>query len=1081
MRRLRLYTGNRLEQLARRIADVLVEPLSSPLEKEIIVVQSKGMEHWLSIQLALKHGICANCAFPFPNRILNELFDRVLPEEKGSGIYETDAMAWKIMDALPEFVTRPGFETLAAYLQDDSKGVKLFQLSSHLAEIFSNYIIYRPDMLLAWQEGRHVMPDHLAGLEYWQSLVWRAVCAGEEQAHLAARRDRFLKALNPSTATHLPERISLFGISYLPPFHLEVFHALSCFIPVHVFVLNPCRQYWGDIRSQSEIGMISEKSGHRPSELHLEEGNSILAAMGGVGRELFENLQSFELQETELFEDISGDTLLECIQADILDLKNPQPGRPRTVNTRDDSVQIHSCHSPMREVEVLRDNLLALLDEDPDLKPQDIVVMSPDIEIYAPYIHAVFDIPRNSPAFIPFTVSDRSLKAESSLAQPLIGILELNAGRFEATKVIALLESEQVRKKFGLHENDLELILRWVQESGIRWGYDEDWKRESGMPDAYENTWRFGLDRLLLGYAMPSEGTRWFGSILPYDDMEGDSSRVLGSFLTFLTTLFSRVMSFREKKTLKLWSETLTALLDEFFEADELLAPRMQSVRAALQRLGDIQEITATGVGIGCEVIKAYVKNALEDAHEGRAYLSGGVTFCTMLAMRSIPFQVVCMIGMNHADFPRQQRAKGFNLICRRPRRGDCSVRNKDLYLFLEAILSARKTLYISYVGQSIEDNSPIPPAVPVSILLDYLESGFLLSDGRPVPDGIVRKHCLQAFSPRYFSGGTGLFSFSRENAEAARSLAEKDVSERVFIPGRISEPGDEWRTVDVGLLCRFYRNPCRFFLTRRLSMGISETSSFLDDCEPVELSDLELYRLRNEHVTRILEGADHELSYRIMKMSGRLPHGAPGEILFSRIRHESESFVRAVKKRIADTMPMNTMVDLPLGPFTITGSLITYGPAGIVLFRPARTRASDLFTAWIHHLILCSLPGSPDVRSCYISRDEAVEFRRVENSPEILITLLERYWDGMSRPLRFFPETSLKYANPGRQADVSREERLKRARSAWEGTPQFPGEARDLAYRICFGEKDPLDREFEEISESLLGPLIVHRGAGRL
>ncbi|HRR19785.1 MAG TPA: exodeoxyribonuclease V subunit gamma, partial [Desulfomonilia bacterium] len=662
---MRLYTGNRLEQLACRIADVLVEPLSSPLEKEIIVVQSKGMEHWLSMQLALKHGICANCAFPFPNRILNELFDRVLPEEKRSGVYEADAMAWKIMDALPEFVTRPGFETLAAYLQDDSKGVKLFQLSSHLAEIFNNYIIYRPDMLLAWQEGRHVMPDHLAGLEYWQSLVWRAVCTGEEQAHLAARRDRFLKALNPSTAMHLPERISLFGISYLPPFHLEVFHALSCFIPVHVFVLNPCRQYWGDIRSQSEIGMISEKSGHRPSELHLEEGNSILAAMGGVGRELFENLQSFELQETELFEDISGDTLLECIQADILDLKNPQPGRPRTVNTRDYSVQIHSCHSPMREVEVLRDNLLALLDEDPDLKPQDIVVMSPDIEIYAPYIHAVFDISRNSPAFIPFTVSDRSLQAESSLAQTLIGILELNAGRFEATKVIALLESEPVRKKFGLLENDLELILRWVQESGIRWGYDENWKRESGMLDAYENTWRFGLDRLLLGYAMPSEGTRWFGSILPYDDMEGDSSRVLGSFLTFLTTLFSRVMSFREKKTLKLWSETLTALLDEFFEADELLAPRMQSVRDVLQRLGDIQEVTATGGGIGCEVIRAYVKNALEDAQEGRAYLSGGVTFCTMLAMRSIPFKVVCMIGMNHADFPRQQRAKGFNLICR--------------------------------------------------------------------------------------------------------------------------------------------------------------------------------------------------------------------------------------------------------------------------------------------------------------------------------------------------------------------------------------------------------------------------------
>lgn len=1080
MRGLRLYTGNRLEHLAGKIAEVLDEPLSSPFEKEIIVVQSKGMERWLSMQLARKNGICANCSFPFPNRILNELFMRVLPDMQGSEVFDTGLMAWKIMDVLPGFIAEPGFETLASYLHDDLKGVKLFQLSTHLAEIFGNYIIYRPDMLLGWQDNRLVLPEHLAGIEYWQSLLWRAVCAGNEQAHLAALRARFLAALDPSCIPLLPERISLFGISYLPPFHLEMFHALSFFIPVNVFVLNPCRQYWGDIRSRSEITVISEESGHQVRDLHLEEGNSILAAMGRVGKELFDTLQNFESQETELFEEISGHTLLACLQGDILDLRNPQPGKPRKMGTQDSSVQVHSCHTPMREVEVLRDNLLALLEEDPGLKPEDIVVMSPDIEAYAPYIHAVFDVPRNSSMYIPFTVSDRSLKAESKLAETLVDILELNAGRFEATKIISLLESEPVRKKFGLREEDLELIVRWVQESGVRWGYDEKWKRELGLPDVYENTWSFGLDRLLLGYAMPSEGTHWFGSILPYDDMEGDSSQVLGSFLTFLTALFSRVMSFQEKKTPKLWSETLMALLDEFFEADELLAPRLQSVRTVFQRLGDIQEKIGFGRGLDCEVIRAYVKGALEETQEGRAYLSGGMTFCAMLAMRSIPFKVVCMLGMNNADFPRQQRAKGFNLICRQPRTGDCSTRNKDFYLFLEAILSARKVLYISYVGQSIEDNSSVPPAVPVSILLDYLESGFILPDGRPAGENLVRKHCLQAFNPRYFTGEAGLFSFSPENAAAARSLAAKDLRERVFIPERISEPGDEWKTLDVGQLCSFYRNPSRFLLSRRLSMGISESSFFLDDHEPVELSDLELYLLRKDHIARALEGVEHEISYRIMKMSGRLPHGAPGEILFSRIRHESESFVRAVKKQFKDVKPMSRVVDLPLGPFTVTGSLTTYGPAGVVHYRPARTRAFDLFTAWIHHLILCSLPESADARSCYISRDDIVEFSPVENSRGILMLLLEHYWEGMSRPLPFFPETSLKYATPGRQGSGSREERLKRARSAWEGTPQFPGEAHDLSYRICFQGRDPLDREFEDISESLLGPLILHRRTGR-
>ncbi len=1078
-----LYSGNRLEQLAHKIAEVLGEPLSSPFSQEIVVVQSRGMEHWLSMQLAREHGVCANCAFPFPNRIMADLFARVLPGEdtRGSALFETDALAWRIMDVLPGFAGKPGFETLTSYLENDRRGVRGFQFSSRLAEVFDGYMVYRPDMLLAWQEGRLVLPEANAGVEYWQSVLWRAVCEGGGHAHPAWLRERFMEALDSSCIPRLPERVCLFGISYLPPFHLGVFHALSRLIPVHVFALNPCRQYWGDIRSKSDIAAISERSGHLEGELHLEEGNSILAALGRMSRELFDMLQELDAQETELFEDIPGQSLLQGIQADILDLQNPRPDAPRRVGPDDCSLQIHSCHSPMREVEVLRDRLLALMDQDPELKPEEIVVMAPDIRAYAPYVQAVFDVPRSSPLYIPFTVSDRSLRDRSTLADVIEGILGLGVSRFEATKVIVLLESEPVRRRFGLREEDLELILTWIQECGIRWGCDEKWKREQGLPEVYENTWSFGLDRLLLGYAMPSDGLRGFGSILPYDDMEGDSSRVLGAFLDFITALFARVRSFQEKKTPRRWSETLMALLDEFFEPDEALLPAMQSVRAVFRRLGDIQDTTGFGGEVDCEVVRAFVRGALERAERGRAYLLSGVTFCAMQAMRSIPFKVVCLLGMNNADFPGRQRAKGFNLICRRPRRGDCNVRDKDLSLFLEALLSARQAVHISFTGQNADDNSPIPPAVPVSVLLDYIESGRVMEDGTPAASSVVKRHCLQAFNPRYFTGEEGLFSFSRENAEAARSLAGRDAQSRVFIPGPISEPADEWKNVDIGTLCKFYRNPCRFLLSKRLAMGISEYSFSLEDCEPVEPDDRELYYLRKAYIGHVLGGADDETSYRAMKMDGRLPHGALGEILFSRIRNESAAFIRQVKKRIADAGSQARAVDMRIGPFTLSGSLTTYPPDRVVLYRPARTRAFDLFTAWIHHLVLCSLCRGADAQSCYISRDGTAEFSPVENSSDMLKTLLEHYWEGMSRPLPFFPETSLKYATPGRQPGESRDERLKKARGVWEGTKQRPGEGHDLACRICFQGRDPLDSEFEETASLLLEPLILHRGKGRL
>lgn len=1078
MQGLGLFAGNLLENLAIKLTENLQEPLSSPFEKEIIVVQSKGMENWLSMQLAERNGICSNCIFPFPSNMMDHLFRLVLPEVPEESLFGRALMSWRIMSLLPGLVENAGFESIRSYLRDDPKGMKLYQLSDCLADIYDSYVVFRPEMIMGWQQGSRAMPESAGRLEAWQSQLWKALAQDHGHEHMAALRERFISALNASSTRILPERISLFGISYLPPFYLEVFYALSFFIPVNFYLMNPCRQYWGDIRSRSEIARMTILYREAARELYLEEGNSLLAAMGSVGRDLFDILQDYEPREIDAFVDVSSETLLGRIQADILDLVAPKPDDAAPISPLDNSIQIHSCHSPMREIEVLKDNLLALFDEDPELRPEDIVVMSPEIEKFMPFIQSVFDVPKNSRAYIPFSVVDRSLKTSGALADVVLAILDLSLSRFEASKVLSLLESEPLRKRFGFREQDLEVISRWVWESGIRWGLDADWKLARGLPDFRENTWDFGLDRLLLGYAMTSDGRLGFKSILPYDDIEGDGSQVLGSFLTFLTSLFTLIRKMQEPHSLKWWSEELMGLLDRFFAVDESAVPQARAIRSVFTHLSGIFHHARFDGDVSLEVMRVYLKQKFGAIEEGRNFLSGGVTFCAMLPMRSIPFKVVCILGMNHNDFPRQQRAKGFDLVAHLPRKGDCHLRNKDLYLFLEALLSARKVFYVSYTGQNMQDNSSIPPCVPVSTLLDYLESGYRTEDGRPVREAVVRKHCLQAFNPRYFTGSEGLFSFSAENAEAAARLVSCEKQERTFISRRLTEPGDEWKTIDIAMLCEFFRNPSKFMLKRRLSMAFSGSISAPDDIEPVELTELELYQLRREHITHLLEGMDCDSSFELIRMGGYLPHGTPGDIAFCRIREESDSFVRTVINCISNAEPLTRLIDLQLGSFTLTGSLRTYGPDRIILCRPANVKPAYLFTAWIHHLVLCALSKGPECRSYYISRDETVEFAAVKNSMDILGTILDLFREGMARPLPFFPETSWKYAalSTGKGGSMPKEERLQKARHVWEGDRYSRNESEDFSYRICFKGRDPLDAEFEQLSLRLFGPLIEHR-----
>jgi len=611
----------------------------------------------------------------------------------------------------------------------------------------------------------------------------------------------------------------------------------------------------------------------------------------------------------------------------------------------------------MREIEVLHDNLLAMFEEDPQLLPKDIVVMAPDIEIYAPYIQAVFATQSNERLSIPFSIADQSARGEGRLIDGFFSLLDLNGSRFSAARVMRLLESPGVKEKFGLNQADIETIERWIRDTRIRWGIDGAHRKAMGLPAFSENTWSAGIRRLLLGYAMPGNNQQMFEGILPYDNVEGEEVHSFGKFLDFSHTVFRYAVEFNVPKQLQRWGAFFKRLLDDLFLAQEETEPEIQHLRNIFNDLGHRQAECAFNEKLDFESIQFYLRQRLNKLNFGSGFITGGVTFCAMLPMRSIPFKVICLLGLNSEGFPRETQPLTFDLIAKHPRPGDRSRRNDDKYLFLESIISARSKLYISYVGQSIQDNSRIPPSVLVSELLETIEKGFELP-GKNILEHVVSVHRLQAFSPQYFKKDSRLFSYSAENHAAATFLNKQEAAAPLIteaIPLTASEI-EEIQSLDIETLTRFFSNPIRFLLQNRLGIYLEETANLLDKRENFEFDFLDQYLVGQNLVEARLQGRDLN-DYRDVQIAmGQLPHGKVGSFYYTELSHDVEQFVRQIESLKDKKMSSPLEVQIEIAECRLQVRLPEIYERGLVQIRYAKQRARDLLRSWIYHLAFCEV-----------------------------------------------------------------------------------------------------------------------------
>jgi exodeoxyribonuclease V gamma subunit len=1130
-----VYHSNQLD-LLKDLLIVLMEqsPLSDPLANETILVQSPGMAQWLQLQIAEKTGIAANIDFPLPASFIWQQFKAVLKDVPEQSPFNKMSMTWQIMQLLPECLDDPDFTALLHYLEDDKQLRKRFQLSQKIADIFDQYLVYRPEWIDAWENSTDVQLDSWANghgesiplwldEQRWQAKLWKKLSQSIEQTfadqgkvyHRAGLYKDFLATLSQQKSlSHLPQRIFVFGISALPDSYLHGLVGLSEHCDVHFFLTNPCRYYWADIVDPKLLGKrfaqsrpkLTVTDGHlenqkstswQKNEAHFEwamggdpekeVGNPLLASMGKMGRDFLYQMCVLEEREIDAFVDIERDNLLHHIQADILDLQDScspltvDAAEREVIATDDQSLTIHLTHSVIREVEVLHDNLLAMFEADSNLTPKDIIVMVPNIDLYAPYVQAVFSsVERNR--YIPYSISDVSAQQENPILVSFLQLLNLNQSRYTRDDIFALLEVPAILQRFKLDQDDFIVLQKWINESGIRWGLNEKSATQWDLPELPQNSWLFGLKRMLLGYAM---GDELFENISPYDEIQGLQGELLGHFIDFVDALMSLETALKQPCNAEQWQEFGYKIIDDFYLEDEdnsavfaLIREQFDNLLLHTQQANFVQPLSLL-------VLIEHLENHLSDQSNSQRFLTGQVNFCTLMPMRSIPFKVVCLLGMNDGQYPRNIVPMGFDLMAGHRQRGDRSRRDEDRYLFLEALLSARERLYISYIGQDIHDNSEKMPSVLVSELLNYCQQSFTLDAHLYSPSSTAEKALLafinhhypmQSFSESYYLGKFKTYNPNWWLAQTAEVTSSAD--EDTFLP--LDSPIEE---IQLTHLIAFLKHPCKFFYNHRLGAYFELDTNEQDNDEPFSLDNLQQYYLKNKQFNYALEGKSQAQLFTEIKATGELPLGEFAPLIFKKDLPSMNNLADlAAGLFIGETETIS--IDIQFADKQLLGELKDHCDNGLVRIKTGNIKGKEILSLWVEHLSYCIAYGE-NLNASLLGQESGYYFEELpaDYAYQKLSELIDLFELGYQRPLPFFVESAFRWAfavdaaQPEcyLDADLTFETRALGQKAALEVFANSRGfaEGGDPYIRRCYDNLEDHWPEFEKLAMAVFKPIL--------
>lgn len=1110
---LRIVFSNRMEILGRLLTEELAQAPEDPFAPQHVIVPNAAIARYLQLALARKLGICAHVKFDFLAHWLWRLarsLDSSVPERSP---LDPEVMSWLALRLLEER-RFAAFPRLAPFLAGADDLMRL-DLARAVARVFDSYATYRPDWLAAWSAGESI-PEfrNQPGMEAdedWQRELWRAI--GRELsltgAHPLLSIFGGLSApARPAGAASLPQSVVVFALPAIPPLYLHALRRLAAVMDISLYLLNPCRQYWFEIVPPSRLAYLTAKG----REDHAEVGHELLADWGRAAQAaidlIYEEAMTAQALETAEFHVPEGDALLAHLQRSLLDMEDLPPGA-LSLAEDDHSIEIHCCHGPVRELEVLQDRLLALFGADPTLRCDDVAILTPDIDALAPAVEAVFGAAPPD-RFLPYAVVGRAPSRTNAYLRVLIDTLELLSSRLPAGRAFELLRQAPVARRFVPDREGPRRIRRWLNQAGIHWGLDGSHRREMGLPEEEGHTFRRGLDMLFMGLALP-ELMEPLGGILPAEDIEGSRAETLGGFRAFTQRLAYWRGRLAPPPAAGEWQGILNGILADFTHPVIHDQGDYDQVVGAIAALAESWRTAGLTRGLSPRVVLA----ALADADKERrgAAPGGAIAFASLAALGGLDYRVIGLVGMGDDAFPIRERPREFDLIPKgRPRRGDRQRRREDRGIFLAAVLAARDFLHISYPGRNWRDNAELPPSVLVAQLRDYLARAVSPADSTAGIDAARRRltvvHPPQPFSRRYFDGSDPrLYSHAVSYAaaisppEASSSRATR--TDEAYYPqeeedGDFREPTPPFftgmpaapaardpaaPTLTAAELDSFLHNPSRFFLQRLLQIHLPRAEDAPEDEEPLIMGFTEERNLAGfvvaagEARRRALE-FDEALA--LVRARPSCPGGEAAAAGLSRLwpalARLADRLLAATESPLLpprrDVLPLEVRGDAWL--LTVDGGNLR--PEGIVRYRCDELRGFDHLQAWTSHLALCAIRPAgvvPTTRHLAFNGELRFDALPPEEARRYLAELVDLYVAGQDRPMPFFRRSA--WAG----AEKKGLQKISAARNIWRGTkygrvrPEGADAWHALAWR---GVADPLAAPFPEIAALVFDPIIRHR-----
>ena len=1105
---LHITFSNQLEFLLTSLLQRLQRTPASPFTPDEIIIPSAAMRRKIDMAITDAMGVCANVQFAFLARWLWQQIGTALDDEEASP-FDPPVMAWRLFALFDDPSVISTHPRLQRYLQH-ADPVMRFDLATRTATLFEHYLTYRPDWVAQWSHGDQAsMPgasEAQIADQRWQAALWQRLQAdlGGARRYLSPDVLReFSRAILTKIDSHEQTVIHVFALPTIAPVHLDALRELGKHREIQLYLLNPCQEYWFDIVAPRRLSYLAVQG----SLQHHDVGNRLLATWGRQTQAQIDLV--FETDAAATVDD-SGFManphfcLLAHLQNAMLDLVDLVPA---SIELADDdrSIEVHSCHSLTRELEVLQDQLLALFAQADAPAPADVLVVVPNLDDAAALIDAVF----GSVPFarrIPYTITGRAAIKSNVAGQALLAVLTLATSRVTASDVLALLQQPIIGRRFGFGSAELDLLHDWIDHTGIRWGLNAAHRASIGVPAVSEHTFDDGMTRLFLGYALPNTVAAPFAGSVPAIGIEGSDTALLGSFwhcLHLIEGLHADVM--RARSALD-WQAFLMQVVDNFMAPDNEQIDQLDALKDCLRELHDQLRRADVRTLLPHDVMQAALSALLDDPLPG-GVPTGSVTFASMSSLRNLPYQVICAIGLNDGVFPATDRALEFDLMTIAPRRGDRQRGADDRNLLLDLMLAARRRLYLSFTGHGIRDNAPMPPSVLIADLLDYLVAAIAVDANDPAQLALARRrllveHPLQPFAARYFTVGADarIASSNSEYCDALNNAAAQTSVSRPatveadaidsddddgdddeptaqtprFFSAPLPRPEPHWQSVSLDQLQRFFANPCRYLLQQRLGMRMLGKTSVLQDDEPFIADWTGLRALEKRLLPLFLDGVNYADIKALAAAGNELPGGLPGQQILDTVLHQLQQFSSALKEATSTPcLPpqQNTLpFDLDGESWILTSNFSDLRPEGLIRSRYDEVRPADYLSGWIDHLAMnATLPSGVAGNTLWLSRDGSYRLRPTESAREILGELLRLYRQGLSTPLHFFPKAAWAYQRKGGD--------LAAARKTWLHTVRTPhAEQTDPAYQLTLrGTGDALDAQFEHAARNVFEPLLQH------